>query len=153
VAFIAGRRLDDFFERYVHGIDEINYNAFLLMAGLQLNQETRPSSDFGFIASRNDDGRWLADEVTEGGPVAAAGLAAGDEILELNGEPISFQLLRRLNTASVTKPIKIKFQHKDGMEERSLLPGTRPSIHYSIVEIPSPSDIQLAIRKGILTGK
>jgi predicted metalloprotease with PDZ domain len=153
VAVIAGRRLDDFFDRYVHGVDEIDYNAFLVMAGLELNHESLPSSDIGFTASRNDDGRWLAEEVTEGGAVATAGLVAGDEILELNGEPASFQLLRRLNTASVPKPFKIKFRHEDRVEEKSLSPGTRASIHYSIVEIPNPSDIQLAIRKGILTGK
>ena len=42
---VAGKSFEDFFRRYVSGVDEIPYNDFLAVAGLQLNMGTQNSSD------------------------------------------------------------------------------------------------------------
>ena len=53
---VSGTSFEDFFRRYVSGLDEIPYDQFLAHAGLSLKNEFRQSADAGFLVGRSSDG-------------------------------------------------------------------------------------------------
>ena len=82
---MAGASLDEFFSKYVHGKEELDYNAALAAAGLRL--ETSPAADakvyFGADVAQEDD-RLMVRRVYAGSPAYESGLNAGDQIVAMD---------------------------------------------------------------------
>ena len=74
---VSGTSFEDFFRRYVSGLDEIPYDQFLAHAGLSLKNEFRQSADAGFLVGRSSDGPTVV-AVTPGSGAQAAGLRVDD---------------------------------------------------------------------------
>src|SRR5689334_7081641 len=86
---MAGSSLEEFFAKYVRSRDELDYNAALNVAGLQLettkNEEGKPVEEAFFGADTewvND--RLLVRRVSAGSPAYDQGLNTGDQIVALN---------------------------------------------------------------------
>src|SRR5678816_4499420 len=91
---MAGSSLEEFFRRFVHGKEELDYDAALTAAGLRLDTNapailtttTGAAADrlfFGAdIAPEND--RLIVRRVYSGSPAYEQGLNAGDEIVALD---------------------------------------------------------------------
>jgi predicted metalloprotease with PDZ domain len=149
---VAGVKFDDFFRRYVAGVDEIPYGAFLAAAGLELKGDTAKAADLGFAPGRSAGGGTPVLEVDEGSAADSAGLRAGDVILQLNGqEPPRGRrgFLRDLHPGD-TANLRV---NRDGQGiDISFVLGVRDQARYSIVEMPHPTDKQRRIREGFLRG-
>lgn len=99
VSEVLGQKLDSFFDRYVHGTEEIDYSSFFLTVGLELlpadsgkREDEGPKGYLGVIPEATN-GRLRIKEVLADGPGALAGLSAADEIVAMDGrriEPRSF---------------------------------------------------------------
>ena len=85
---VSGTSFEDFFRRYVSGLDEIPYDQFLTHAGLALKTESRKSADPGFFVGRSPEGPAVVS-ATPGSAAQVAGLRVNDPLVELNGAPIS----------------------------------------------------------------
>ena len=65
----------------------------------------------------------VIDQVIEGGAASAAGFQVGDEIVGINGQPVtSWSQVVSLVQASPDKPLLVRVQRDQGVEELSLRP-------------------------------
>ena len=71
----------------------------------------------------------LVAEVTQGGPAAAAGLQAGDLVLQVNGQPISTasDLTRAVGLAKTGDPVRLEVRRDGQPREITVRSGLRPS--------------------------
>ncbi len=148
---VSGTSFEDFFRRYVSGLDEIPYDQFLAHAGLSLKSEFRQSADAGFLVGRSSDGPAVV-AVTPGSGAQAAGLRVDDILVELNGAPISGRISAWMRERTPGETIKLKVR-RDGVErELSFAVGAREENHCTVVEVAHPTEKQLRIRTGLLRG-
>jgi predicted metalloprotease with PDZ domain len=92
-AEVLGEKLDGFFERYVTGTEDIDYNDFLGVVGLEIGRAEggeRREGPRGYLGAMHEirEGRLRLREVLTETPAAAAGLSAGDEIVALDGRRV-----------------------------------------------------------------
>jgi predicted metalloprotease with PDZ domain len=93
---IAGTDLSDWFERFIDGTDELEYEDALEVFGLHFKPEKEEDDDeeekdeeepvpgwLGIDASESG-GRWVITRVRRGTPAYDGGLNTGDEIIALN---------------------------------------------------------------------
>jgi predicted metalloprotease with PDZ domain len=165
-AALAGRRLDDFFARYIHGTDELPLPRLWRRAGLTLrerpewDERDRPPADrdpvrsgraraWSGIALYPD--RSLVRTVVPGSPAWQAGLTFNDEIVAVDG--------CRVNAATVGKRIgdrrpgqraRIAYFRRDLLEEATLTLAESPERRLSIAPDPRASHAARAVRDGWL---
>lgn len=90
VAEVAGESLDDFFDRFVDGTEELDLRPALDWYGLRLKEQKTDGDEAdeaaGYLGSvhRSDDGRLIVSRVPRGTPAWEAGLNADDEILAID---------------------------------------------------------------------
>ena len=149
---VSGASFENFFRRYVSGLDEIPYDQFLVRAGLSLKIESRKSADPGFFATRSAEGPVVAS-VTPGSPAQAAGLRADDLLLELNGAPISARISAWFRERAPGETVKLKIRRDGEEREVTFALGSREENHCTVVEVPHPTVKQLRIRAGLLRGR
>ena len=85
---MAGGSLEQFFAKYVHGREELDYNASLEAAGLRLDtgRVTNPAERKAYLgADLGQEGeRLVVRRVLSGGPAYEQGLNTGDQIVALD---------------------------------------------------------------------
>ena len=89
---VSHANLDWFFRKYVAGTDEIPWDDFFGSVGLRLIRRSTITAEPGFWAVRNSDSPPVVSGIAPDGEAAAAGLAAGDSILEINETGYQFRL-------------------------------------------------------------
>jgi len=151
---VTGTSLDDFFRRYVSGTDEIPYDKFLVPVGLELKVELHKIADLGFwTAGGRAAGSTVAvSQVVPGSGAEAAGLLAGDVLLELNGEPVPAFLSGWVHQHAPGEIVKLRV-HRDGkVLDLSFALGSNETKKYSISEVAHATETQKRIREGWLHG-
>ena len=149
---VAGQSFEDFFRRYVAGVDEIPYDKFLSAAGLELKIEAARTADLGFHVARAPAAGLAVGRIEQGSAAGAAGLRQGDVLLTFNGEPFGRNVGAWLREHSGGETVKLRIR-RDGEElEISYALGSNDDHRYSISELPHPSDKQRRIRDGLLHG-
>src|SRR6185369_4090517 len=85
VELMAGSSLEEFFSKYVRGVQELDYNAALGAAGLKLETTAATDAKVYFGADvENDEGRLIVKRVYAGSPAYDQGLNAGDQIVAMD---------------------------------------------------------------------
>lgn len=153
VAQVVGKRFDEFFTQYVRGVHEIEYDKFLGMAGLKLTIQPRPVADLGFTVSQNFDGSPVVDETLKDGPAEKAGLKRGDELIEINGQVVSRNVVEQVASLKPETTLALKVRRRGGLYAIAYQSGSKIVPRYLIEEIPNCAPMQKLIREGILTGK
>ena len=90
---IAGGSLRTFWNRYVDGTAEIDWERSLEPFGLAVHWKSEPEKGWLGVRTKSDGGRLVLENVFDGTPAAKAGLTAGDELVAISGakvEPDSF---------------------------------------------------------------
>ncbi|RPI17383.1 MAG: M61 family peptidase [Ignavibacteriae bacterium] len=96
---ITGTSFKEFFDKYVYGTDEINWEEFLSYAGLKLaSNDSTIQPVVGIYASQHGD-KVIIDEVAKGSSAEDCGLQAGDEITAVDSVRLSYQELENKLTA------------------------------------------------------
>src|SRR5689334_23024908 len=81
---MAGGSLEEFFSKYVHGKEELDYNAALGAAGLRLETSAAHNAKMYFGADiAQEDDRLIVQRVHAGSPAYDSGLNAGDQIVAM----------------------------------------------------------------------
>ncbi|NIQ31408.1 MAG: PDZ domain-containing protein, partial [Acidobacteria bacterium] len=91
---VVGGSLEEFFDRYVFGTEEIPFEDFFGRAGYRLTvdeQATRRRDRVGYLGvrTREVDGRVRIEGVVLGSSAWRDGLNYGDEILEIGGSKVT----------------------------------------------------------------
>jgi len=91
---LAGEEMSGFFNRYVHGTEDLPWESALSSAGLVLiPRDSVPKPWFG-LKTRQEGTRLFAQEVYSGSPAYRAGVNVGDELIAVDGHKVGIETLR-----------------------------------------------------------
>lgn len=132
----AGKSLEDFFDKYVRGEADIDYNALFGGVGLQL-KETGGARGRSYIGATtaDDAGRLMVRSVPANTPAYEQGLNTGDQIVAVDGYRASQTMLQ--NYISERKPgdkIRMTIFRFDKLRDIDFTLGNDPRREYSIVK-------------------
>ena len=145
ISRITGRDYRDFFRRYIFGTETPDHDQFYDYAGYKIVSSLRQNAALG-VSGRYRNGGYAINSVEPGSAAAAAGIMAGDVIMNIDGQTmIGFQM-----SEIAGKTVKVTLM-RDGVEMK--LPvkvGVRETREYSLVPVDSPTKQQLTVRSAWL---
>ena len=142
----AGARLTEVLE-YASTTRDVDYARYFAYAGLDVTatSEDAPGSYLG-LSTQTRDGRLVVVGTGAGSPAEQAGLAAGDQILEVDGAPAT---PRAINDAlSARKPgetTTLKISRNDTGLEVHVTLGRNTKQTFTIRPVATPTPLQKAI--------
>lgn len=150
---VAGGSFGDFFREYVASAEPLPYEAIFAKAGLRLQKQDIVRAELGFSFERDAGGKYVVRSIEPGSTAERAGLLAGDELSQWNGEGVPRRpeyWLRnrkpgeelRLNVLRNGQPLEIKFAL-----------GEKSESAFAIAEDPQAPPKARTIREGLLHGK
>ena len=154
---MAGSSLDDFFNKYVHGREELDYNAALNVAGLRLETTTlaeagKPLEKAYFGADTVwEDNRLIVRRVYAGSPAYDQGLNTGDQIIALNNMRVTREFFdARMAEKKPGDLINLTIFRFDDLSTLLIKLGGRTEGSYRIVPLPTQTDTQKQVYKAWL---
>jgi predicted metalloprotease with PDZ domain len=154
---MAGSSLEEFFARYVRGKDELDYNAALAAAGLELDRgiimrEGKPVERPVLGAElEQDQDRLMVRNVRAGAAAYEQGLNAGDQIVALDNMRVTRDtLIARLAEKKPGDLINLTIFRFDDLSTLLIKLGARTEGTYSIKALPNPTDLQKQIYRSWL---
>jgi len=145
--------LDSFFRQYVAGTEETPWDKFFASVGLRAVSHETVSADLGFYAVRNSDLPPVVSSLDPSGGAAAAGLAVGDALLEIDRHVTSSDFLQQL--AQVHPGDTLRLRIRRGADERDLSwqVGSSHSIDYELRDLDVVTPEEQARRAAWLSGR
>lgn len=139
---VAGIDLTDFFQRYIHGKEDLPFNEYLEPFGLKLVADTPPEPFLGIkVTSENQQESIKFVEVDS--PAQIAGIDAGDVLLAIDGIKVTAnQLSERLKDYQPQDTIEVTVFHQDELRTYSVTLSEPRANKYQVVEIENPDSIQ-----------
>jgi len=157
---MAGASLEDFFARYVRGLEELPYNEFISAAGLSLNTTGAtemmvvPASSYLGTELDETNGIVTIKSVRADSPAYEQGLNAKDQIIALNGARVDKELFEALIRAKRPGDIvHITVFRNDDLRIFDVKLGGRVDAPYRIGPIASPTEQQRRVYQSWLSGK
>jgi predicted metalloprotease with PDZ domain len=152
-AVVAEEKFDDFYHDFVAGTDNIPYQDFLNMAGLELKVEMHKSADLGFWTVAHGPGAPIqVSQVVPGTTAEAAGLKSGDILLAINGGPVPRYLPGWLHDQTPGEKITLHVHRDDKELDIKFALGANDSKRFWIAEMATITEKQRRIREGWLKG-
>ncbi len=154
VETIAGESFDDFFERYVHGVDELPYNDYLSVVGLQVREavdETRPAATIG-LAPRPTGQRVAIDSVFPDSPSLAGGLMRGDVLVSIAETEISTSadIMEALKAHQPGEAVDVVYERAGKEHTVSITLEGGANVKWVVEPVAGPTERQLRLRKAWL---
>lgn len=154
---VTGHNLNEFFNRYIAGTDELPYADLFSVAGLELtwdwkdtqNGEPKPTLGVRLVER---SGQLMVANVLRDGPAYAAGLNADDEIVALNGYRVTDEagLRTRLDDLHPGDIVTLTVFRREELRAIDVTLATAPYDKLTIQLIEEPSDVQQLIYNGWL---
>jgi predicted metalloprotease with PDZ domain len=149
---MAGGSLEEFFNRFVRGKEELDYNGALESAGLKLETNTpggaRGASDrvfFGADITQEAD-RLMVDRVYAGSPAYEQGLNAGDQIVALDNMRVTRDFFNaRLAEKKPGDLVNLTIFRFDDLSMLPIKLGPGREGTYRIIPLTSQTEIQKKI--------
>jgi predicted metalloprotease with PDZ domain len=111
---IADTDLTDFYDRFIHGVEELPFNEYLAPLGLELQPISNSDLPHLGMTVKTEYGKALVKSVTSSSPAQIAGIDVGDELLALDGFKVSAeQLNERLKNYQPGEQIQVTCFHHD----------------------------------------
>jgi predicted metalloprotease with PDZ domain len=152
---MAGASLENFFVRYVHGREELDYNSALQTVGLQLGEtdQTKPPAEstyLGIDVAQEGD-RLMIKKVVSGTPAYDQGLNTGDQIVALDGERVNRDsYLARLREKRPGDTVNLTLFRDDDLRSFAIKLGKRAVVDYRVVTVKQPTPEQVRQYKAWL---
>jgi predicted metalloprotease with PDZ domain len=147
---MAGSSLEEFFNKYVRGTEELDYNAALSVAGLRLDMSATGGIYFGADVAE-EDGRLIVRRVYAGSPAYEQGLNAGDQIVALDNMRVTREFLNaRLAEKKPGDLINLTIFRFDDLSTLLIKLGERREGPYRIMPLPNATEAQKRIYRGWL---
>ncbi|HEY9284996.1 MAG TPA: PDZ domain-containing protein [Pyrinomonadaceae bacterium] len=153
---VAGSSLEDFFRRYVRGREELDYNAALSAAGLQLltvagDAAQPPQRAFLGANLRQDGERLTVTNVPAGTPAYDQGLYAADQIVAVDGARANLTFLNaRLEDKRPGDELRLTVFRADELRTLTIKLGGRPEENYRIAPVRQPTPEQMRLYEAWL---
>ena len=140
---IANQDLTEFYDRYIHGVEELPFNDYFAAVGIELKSiNTHNIPSLGIIV-KSEHGKEMIKSVTSNSPAQLAGVDAGDQLLAIDGFKISAdRLTDRLKSYQVGQKIELTIFHGDRLiTVPTILAPSQPD-RYQLYQIEHPTAIQ-----------
>ena len=145
---MAGSSLEDFFNKFVRGKEELDYNAFEA-AGLRLETNAPPGSNavadrvfFGADVTQEED-RLMVRRVYAGSPAYEQGLNAGDQIVAMDNMRVTRDFLNtRLAEKKPGELVNLTIFRFDDLSTLLIKLGARREGTYRLVPLPNQTEMQ-----------
>lgn len=139
---VAGTDLTDFFDRYIHGREELPFNEYLEPFGLELAVDTTEEPFLGIKVVSNN-AKESIKFVESDSPAQIAGIDAGDELLAIDGIKVTGkQLSERLKDYQPRDIVEITVFHQDELRNYSVTLDEPRANKYEVVPVENPSAVQ-----------
>ena len=142
-----------FFQKYVAGREEIPYNRVLKTVGLEVKQRTITVADPGFTVGHSFGGPSAVAAITPANEAERAGLAVGDLILKINGQPLAGELESQLALLHPGDLIHITISHHQQERELAWRLGGRREVEFDVKDVDNVTPQQRARRAAWLAGE
>ena len=140
----AGSDFTAFFDAYVRGRAEIDYNAYLVHVGRKLVAEAPKNDDRitpapgAWLGATLGDvgGRTTVSSIVEGSPAWVAGLSVGDDVLAIDGYRVTATSLdTRLSDRGPGDEVRMTIFRREKLLELRVKLAARPADTYRIEKI------------------
>jgi predicted metalloprotease with PDZ domain len=166
---VAGGDLTDFFNRYISGNQEIDFNQWFNKLGLQLTKGYAYSTPYAEsrtdkpgtlgLRTRVQDGRIIVANVLAGLPAYESGINTNDELVAINGRRIEANntgergenLPAALNAVRAGQRITLTIFRRERLMNIELTAAVRSFDRYTIAESKEARDEQKTLRKAWLS--
>ncbi|BAY60384.1 peptidase M61 domain-containing protein [Calothrix brevissima NIES-22] len=139
---VAGMNLNDFFQRYLHGTEELPFNEYLAPFGLQLLGDADEEPFLG-IKVATENGRETIKFVETGSPAQQAGIDPGDELLAINGIKVTANNLSdRLKDFQPKDIIQVTVFHQDLLRSVNVTLAEPRATRYQVILVSNPDSVQ-----------
>src|SRR6201988_3090117 len=148
---MAGSSLEEFFNKYVRGKEELDYNAALEAAGLRLDTSAGAGGVFFGADVVQEDDRLMVRRVYAGSPAYEQGLNAGDQIVALDNMRVKRDFFEaRMAEKKPGDLISLTIFRFDDLSTLRIKLGERREGTYPIVRLPAATEAQNRIYRGWL---
>jgi predicted metalloprotease with PDZ domain len=142
-----------FFQKYFAGTDKIPWDDFFRTVGLHLVRSTTQVADPGFTLARRYGGPPTVARVDASSEARKAGLAAGDVIEQVNGQPVGSDLRQKLERLSPGDTLSLRVRGQGGEREMKWKASERERIDFELKDDESLTPEQKARRAAWLRGE
>lgn len=139
---IAETKLTDFFERYLHGTDDLPFDEYLNPFGLRLLADGGSEDGVPYLGLtvKTEHGRDVVKFVESGSPARKAGIDAGDELLAIDGLRVAAdQLSERLRDFQAGDRLQLAFFHQDELRSATVTLAEPRSTRFQVIPVEQPS--------------
>ena len=149
---LTGKNMDEFWNKYIRGTDEIPFAEYLLRAGVELKDKNKEGEiKLNAVINRKSD-NVILDEVYDGGSAYGVGLSAGDELIALNGIRVSNSNFKAvLNTYKPGDETEVVYSRAGKVRDLKMkILEQVPT--YELVKIENPDDMQKKVWEKWISG-
>jgi predicted metalloprotease with PDZ domain len=141
---MAGSSLAVFFDRYVRGTAELDYNSLLMGIGLKLD-ESRVNLGKAYLGADTTDvnGRVTVRSVAADTPAYEQGLNSGDQIVAIDGHRATQSFLQNyLSQKKPSEKVKLTVFRFDKIKEINITLGENTRADYRMMSVEAPNELQ-----------
>ncbi len=142
-----------FFHKYVSGTEEIPWDEFFKVVGLRLASRTRSIADPGFVVAQRFNVSPAVISVNTDSDATAAGLDAGDLILEINGHLPDSNFAAQLSSLKAGEIIHLKVRNRSGEQSLQWVLGRREETAYELRDVEGITPLDRVRRTAWLKGE
>jgi len=142
----AGKNLDSFYNKYVYGVNDVDYNHYLGYAGYQITDDLAQSnSPVLGLTTVNTSGKLLVATVARDGAAWKGGINFNDELVAIDGKPIT-DLTTALNNKKTGDKVSVSV-NRDGLPlTLPIILLRNPQVKYRIDTLSTVSPQQIIVR-------
>ncbi|MBK8550658.1 MAG: M61 family metallopeptidase [Ignavibacteria bacterium] len=141
-----GKSLTAFFNKYLYGLDSLDWKKYLNYAGLDLIITYDPAKPSIGISTRESGDRLYVSGIIPGSPAYESGLDLNDEIIALNGYKVrSSTLNSRISDMQDGDEVKITVMRDDKLREFIVTLKGVENAKYKVEKITDPDELQKKI--------
>jgi predicted metalloprotease with PDZ domain len=147
----AGRNLEEFYKKYIYGLDDIDLGKYLGYAGYQVKDEFAGNNDPALgVATVTSNGKIFVTGVARNSAAWVDGINVNDEIVSIDTVKVT-DMNTILNGKKPGDKVSVSVL-RDGLP--LTLPVTllkKTQVKYKIESVPQPTDQQMLVRKKWLS--
>ena len=147
----SGVDVREFFDNIVRGRGEIDYKRYLQQLGLSatMQKSPAPSMFLGIDFDRNDANQARIRRVVPGSPGEAAKLDAGDVLIAMDSERVTYDnLLGRFHSKPFNKPVSLSVLRGERLLALTLIPGLMQTETWVVGEASNTTAEQQRLRNA-----
>jgi predicted metalloprotease with PDZ domain len=162
VETVAGSDFHEFYETAAQSHEELDYNRYLRQAGLTVDVQLQPGTIYlGVEFESAEGGVPRVKRVAPNSPAERARLDAGDLLVAMNDERLTFETFRsRLHSHTIGETIKLTIMRDQRLVNLNIVPVEFQDERWQLSENsrPTPEQLQLKnswleIKEGIKLGR